>query len=94
MGCCRVPACAALLACACHVHVMFLSAAVTALAGCYCMRGVSLCACNIILPYASAETEGCLYSCVGGACDPMAMAGIPLEPQLSWLSGRYLIMSF
>jgi hypothetical protein len=31
-GCCRVPACAVLLACACHVHVAFLSAAVNALA--------------------------------------------------------------
>jgi hypothetical protein len=52
------------------------------------------------LPYAPAghhmapETEGCLYAYGGGASAPMAMGGISPEPQFSWLSGRYLIMSF
>jgi hypothetical protein len=49
-----------------------------------------VCTCPSMAP----KTEGCLYPCWGGACDPMAMGGIPPEAQFCWLSGRYLIMSF
>jgi hypothetical protein len=31
------------------------------------------------------ESESCLYPFGGGACDPMAMGGIPPESQFSWL---------
>jgi hypothetical protein len=35
----------------------------------------------------------CLCPCGGGTCAPMAMGGTPPESQLSWRSGRYLIVS-
>jgi hypothetical protein len=52
------------------------------------------------LPYVSAgchmapQTEGCLYQCGGGACDPMATGGMPPESRFSLLSGSDLIMLF
>jgi hypothetical protein len=54
----------------------------------------------IILPYApgelqmESETEGCLNPCGGHIGAQVAVNSIPPEPQLSWLSGRYMIMPF
>jgi hypothetical protein len=54
----------------------------------------------IIIPYApqrshmAPQMAVCLYPCGGATCAPMAMGGIPPESQVSWLSGRLLIMSF
>jgi hypothetical protein len=55
---------------------------------------------TINFPYAPGELqmepemEGCLYPCGGAISAQVAVNSIPPEPQLSWLSGRYIIMPF